>query len=553
MRPTVAMLMTLATAVGCGNGPARVGGQPSWRKQAPDAGVAIVATGPIELRPSAPGVRLYNEALRTPPPSSPLGDAVIAEIVALTAHTPATAPVADGRLFAAAAELARVVPAEGVVPYPLVEFALQHHGIIEPSPHLLVVWGVVDSPAELVEQLRPRLLEVLADGGITRVGVGAATRPDGDVLVVALQASHVDTQPIPRALAVDATTPIRGRILGSFRDPEVFVTRPDGVVDRVALREGAAGEITSEVRCGGRAGRHQVEITASDQTGSTVLANFPVWCGATPPDRHTAAVTIDDAAPVTTASDAEARMFQLVNQDRASANLPPLAPDPRLADVARAHSREMRVTGVVGHVSTITGSAADRLRVAGVRTGLVLENIARAYGVGEAEAGLMNSPGHRANLLAAGATHLGIGIELGEAVSGRRELFVTQVFIRVPPQVELAGALAEVRTRLRGARPFSDDAGLDRIATTYATALAAGTPHAEASKRAGRDLDQVARRFVRVASMVTAVTDMAAFDPETMFGDGMIFSHVGVGVAQGDHPELGPGAVHVVVLLGMKR
>ncbi|MBE7448064.1 MAG: CAP domain-containing protein [Kofleriaceae bacterium] len=85
-----------------------------------------------------------------------------------------------------------------------------------------------------------------------------------------------------------------------------------------------------------------------------------------------------------------------------------------MAEVARAHSREMRVTGVVGHVSALTGSAADRVKVAGIRTGLVLENIARAYGIAEAQAGLMNSPGHRANLLSRAATHVGIGIELGD-------------------------------------------------------------------------------------------------------------------------------------------
>ena len=87
----------------------------------------------------------------------------------------------------------------------------------------------------------------------------------------------------------------------------------------------------------------------------------------------------------------------------------------------------------VPRIVPLTGDASDRAARAGIRTGLLLENIARAYGVAEAEAGLMNSPGHRANLMNAGVTHVGIGIEPGAEVGGRRELLVTQMFRRIPP------------------------------------------------------------------------------------------------------------------------
>lgn len=546
----------LLCAAACGSGgPRRVGGQPSWRKGGGDAGRAaapVLSMVPIELVPTAPGTRAYNDPPRTPAPRSALGDAVVAEVAALAAAGALVAPVADGRLFAAATEIATVVPAAGVVPYPLVEFALQHHGIIEPSPHLLVVWGPIGDPALIVEQLRPRLVEALGTDPIARIGVGSATRADGDVVVVALQASYLEMSPVPRRLDAEAVVPLTGRILGTFHDPDVFVTRDDGTVERLALRVGSGGAIAAELGCGKRRGRQQVEVTASDTTGSTVLANFPVWCGEPPPERISAAVAPADASPVTTVGDAETRMLELVNADRAAARLPPLELDARVADAARAHSREMRVTGVVGHVSAITGTAADRLRVGGIRTGLVLENIARAYGIGEAEAGLMNSPGHRANLLSRSATHIGIGIELGEEVADRRELFVTQVFIRVPPPIDPVIAQARVREQLRVVRNFQDNAALDQIASAYAAALASGVPHADAAKRASRSLDGVAARFTRVASMVTALSDVDAVDAAA-FLDGAQFTHVGVGVAQGDHADLGPGALHVVVLLAIAR
>jgi uncharacterized protein YkwD len=540
--------------VACSGGPRRVGGQPSWRAKGADAKVEVrpISTEPIELAPASPGARAYNDPPRRVAPSTALGDAVLAEIAALATAAAVPVPPGDGRLFAAATEIATVVPAEGVVPYPLVEFALQHHGIIEPSPHLLVVWGPADAPALIVEQLRPRLAEALAGDPIARIGVGSAARSDGDVVVVALQASYLETQPIPRRLDGDAPVPLVGRVLGTFHSPEVFVTHDSGTVERLPLRVGQGGTIATELGCRGRRGRQQVEITASDASGSTVLANFPVWCNEAPPERLAAAIPRADISPVTTVADAETRMLELVNLDRAAAGLPALLPDPRVADVARAHSREMRVTGVVGHVSATTGSAADRVKAAGIRTGLVLENIARAYGIGEAEAGLMNSPGHRANLMSSSATHVGIGIELGEVVSDRRELFVTQVFIRVPPQVDLEVARTRIRAQLRAARSFRDSEALDRIAHTYAAGLARGEPNADAAKRASRELDTVAQQFIRVASMVTALSDVEGVDAESFFS-GTTFTHVGIGVAQGEHPELGPGALHVVVLLGYAR
>jgi uncharacterized protein YkwD len=53
--------------------------------------------------------------------------------------------------------------------------------------------------------------------------------------------------------------------------------------------------------------------------------------------------------------------------------------------------------------------------------------VARASSPGEAERGLMNSPGHRANILSRLVTRVGIGIVADEAA---HELLVTQVFIR---------------------------------------------------------------------------------------------------------------------------
>src|SRR5262249_6180482 len=147
--------------------------------------------------------------------------------------------------------------------------------------------------------------------------------------------------------------PIDAVVDSRYKDPEVFVTRDDGTVERLAVELGRSGGFKTTLACGKHVGRQQVEISAADSTGSTVLANFPVWCGADPPQSLTVAPTLDDA-DVASASEAEQRLFALANHDRTAAGLPALVWDEHVAQVARAHSDEMRRTKLVAHVSPTT-------------------------------------------------------------------------------------------------------------------------------------------------------------------------------------------------------
>lgn len=537
------MLAALA-ATACSSGTRRVGSQPSWRGEQSTS----KAVGPVTFAPTGEPATRYNEPLQTPPPS-PLGDAVLAAVRDAAAEAKVPVPAADARLFRACAELAQVMPEDGIIGYSVVEFALQRHGIIEPSPHLLVVWGHVDAPELIVEQLRPRLVEHLADGATARVGIGVAKRnADGTGAVVfALQGSGVSTAPIPRSVPAGGKFLIDAVVDARYRDPELFVTRANGTTEHLPIEHGKHGAFKATVACGKHLGRQQVEITASDAGGSTVLANFPVWCGAEPPLSITIEPTHDDDI-VVSAEEAEKRLLALMNRDRQAAGLPPLLWDDRVTAVSRAHSEDMRKTKIVAHISPTTGSAADRVRAAGIKTAVVLENVARAYGVGEAHAGLMNSPGHRANVLATAATHVGIGVVLGEEVAGRREMLVTQVFIRIPPKIEPARAADVVRQRINVVRPVTVNAGLQSIAQEIAEGLVAGKSRESLWPGARKKLDAMNTSYARVSSVVSAVAEVESIDGSSLLGD-YTPDDIGVGIAQGTHPEIGEGAVWIVVLM----
>lgn len=120
----------------------------------------------------------------------------------------------------------------------------------------------------------------------------------------------------------------------------------------------------------------------------------------------------------------EAEMLKLINTERASAGLPALAPDPELTPVARKHSSDMFARGYFAHVTPENHDPFDRIREANVSFRTAGENLALARTLKIAHTGLMNSPGHRANILHKDFGRVGIGIMDG----GIRGLMITQNF-----------------------------------------------------------------------------------------------------------------------------
>ncbi len=122
--------------------------------------------------------------------------------------------------------------------------------------------------------------------------------------------------------------------------------------------------------------------------------------------------------------DLEARMLELVNQERVAAGLKPLAPDPELTEVARRHSVDMFARSYFAHDTPEGRDPFDRMRAANVRFLTAGENLALAPTVQVAHRGLMNSPGHRANILYPQFGRVGIGILDG----GIHGLMISQEF-----------------------------------------------------------------------------------------------------------------------------
>jgi serralysin len=148
---------------------------------------------------------------------------------------------------------------------------------------------------------------------------------------------------------------------------------------------------------------------------------------------------------MTVASQYEMQMLALVNAARSANGLQPLAINSRLNTSAETHSRWMLSADVFSHTGAGGSSATDRMRAAGyVFSGVSAsgENIAwqserGATGIADDVVNLfnnlMNSSGHRANILNPNFDEIGIGIEFGQFTSNGRvwpAVIVTQNFAR---------------------------------------------------------------------------------------------------------------------------
>ena len=116
---------------------------------------------------------------------------------------------------------------------------------------------------------------------------------------------------------------------------------------------------------------------------------------------------VNDAVPK---PNYEAEMLKMINEERQKHGLKSLQPDSEMLQVARAHSQDMFARGYFAHDSPDGKDPFDRMKAANVRFAAAGENLALAQTVGIAHVNLMNSPGHRANILNPSFGRVGIGI-----------------------------------------------------------------------------------------------------------------------------------------------
>lgn len=512
-------------------------------------GIELVS---LEIRPGAPAVTKYGGKVE-----HTLTE-VEQAVVAAVADLPITHAPALSRMVR---ELASTTPDRINVPPTLVDGLMAWSGLVDPPPRLVVVElpedregchrhvapGCRDALASLVEQVRT----TLPDAQPIDFGVGVVSLPGGRTrMMMAVLERAVQLDPLPVAVGRKGWFSIAGRLVGTRAKPRIEVIGPGGRSTTLPASLSVDGRFSVRVGCDDGPGAYQLEVMADGSYGVEVVANFPVYCGATPPD--TIAVVLEQLDPGVGPDQIARANFLYLNEERRARGLSALEWDGEAAGIALAHSVDMHTHGFVGHTSPTTGDVTARFGRAGVQATILRENVARGYGPKGIHDSLMNSPGHRVNILAADVTHVGVGVVVGEPetdVSGApRPVFATQAFYRKPgagaPTKDLGPALQgriDAAREARGLAPVRWSDALSAIAGKRAEAHGRGRPEPKDWQ------DQVfALGYVGVASHSLSSIDYEALAGAELWNTPAL--EAGVGVVRTKDPGGGEGFLAIVLV-----
>lgn len=313
-------------------------------------------------------------------------------------------------------------------------------GLPEPYPHFVVAREKVD--VRLASRLKARLANLKDLSNYTHYGALADGNPTGYIMIIiAFSQRHVFLSPVPRLLAEPGQLEFKLSVYPGYSEAVIIHKRPDGKTEPAMVEGEKLSIYPAKVKLNlTEPGKHQVEIVANQKKkGPRVLADFPLFVGTGGSAFSGQAINIIDSRELS-ASKVQERLYELINEERKKAGLEPLARDLKLEEIARGHSRDMAKNNFVGHISPTTGGPPDRLKAAGVEAKYFGENVSQGYNSAEdLHRGLMESPGHRMNILNSRFTHVGIGVETRGSGKGKTFL-VTELFIKEwQPEIEASG------------------------------------------------------------------------------------------------------------------
>jgi uncharacterized protein YkwD len=202
-----------------------------------------------------------------------------------------------------------------------------------------------------------------------------------------------------------------------------------------------------------------------------------------------AMATTDSQPSPTYDAEAERRLLEMANRERAKAGLPPLQKDEGLTQAARKHGAAMAAQKKLSHqffgepnlVHRLAANTKTRLDQAG-------ENVAFAGSVDQAQDSLMHSPPHRANLLNSNYNVAGFSVvrsgpllyvtqDFGHSLSSRSDEEAEVLVGRSVDRIRAQSRLPSLR-RLDGGEAASTACGM-----AEADSLKTPAPHSRAVVR----------------------------------------------------------------------
>ena len=323
----------------------------------------------------------------------------VQQLVAHAQGQARTALVADTSLSAAAACVTALGDTSEVVTSSAIRYCCDKNGVFDATViPLFAASSAEDNLAASVDRF------FREDGRkLTHFGAAVAQR-NGLFIAAVVGAQRRGTIVLEHALThPNKPLTFHGALAAGLKSAHSLLTDPSGRTSPVLLSMQDATRFTGRAQLGAAAGRYQLEIMADAADGPHVVANLALFVGVSPPSVPPQASRTSSALP-------DRRMLELINQARAQSGLPPVTINAAVSRVADAHVRDMRDHDYFAHQANAEDTLPARLRAANIGFSRASENLAAAPTTEEAHTSLMESPGHRSNILDAEVTQVGIGV-----------------------------------------------------------------------------------------------------------------------------------------------
>jgi uncharacterized protein YkwD len=241
-----------------------------------------------------------------------------------------------------------------------------------------------------------------------RCGLAVVSGTAGERLlsVVALEVL-AELDALPRQPRLGQWAPLTVHLQQAAASARVIVTGPDQAP--YVLPSTVHGSTLRAQFVARQAGTFRIQIVPDFATGPLPALEITCFVDVALPLLGAATPGHSGLASVETA---RAELYARLNAARAQAQLQPLALDPELARLAQAHAEHMASQLTLAH-NVGDGPPTQRVLDARLPATWVSENLAHAPDAESAHATLWNSPSHRANLLHARFTSVGIGAARG--------------------------------------------------------------------------------------------------------------------------------------------
>lgn len=286
-------------------------------------------------------------------------------------------------------------------------FALRASGEPHVWPHAWIVSARALDQDSLVTKLTV-WRRSFQDSGLRRCGVATGYSQDGTrvVAAVALDALADLTVALPTTTHVGTWLTIDARVNVPATGARVVVVGPGGEPHNVPSSFDGARIVARFAP--DRVGAFTVQVVIDAATGPRPSLMAQVFADEPPPTSIPNLSAPFEAAGANL-SDERLALLAMLSALRADQRLVALARDARLDGLALAHARRMMQSHVVGH-DVGDGDPSQRLQSAGLSAQQVSENVAHAQTVTLAHRALWFSPSHRANMLRAEVTQIGVAV-----------------------------------------------------------------------------------------------------------------------------------------------